>query len=239
MLEDILPYSNSPLDAINALDNHFDDFVKYSDKYGANFVKAFSTYPQYADDIIYLTGKSGNNFISAFIKNSKNAEQFLSILKNNAEFADDWILYANKNDLMSVKNIDIRDSITKRNLTELDNIDFINKVIYEDKDASRLYMENPNVPQTEAEWVNKHIFEKGSNRFEALSKGDINAYFGEGVQKGEQCNLFVDELKSIKKYVFRISVDKPTLRLEVEKKLEQLRDLYPQYDISAVYGYGG
>jgi len=224
-----------------AINKHFDDFVKYSENltYGSEFIKVFTTYPQYADDIIYYVNKSGNKFISAFSKNSQNANIFLNILRDNADYADDWILYAGKNDITSVKNVDIRDVITKRNLTELDEIDFINKVIYEDKDASRLYMENPNVPQTEAEWANKQIFEKGRKRFEALSKEDINAYFCEGVQKGEQCNLFVDELKSIKKYVFRISVDKPTLRVEVEKILEQLRDLYPQYDISAVYGYGG
>ncbi len=44
--------------------------------------------------------------------------------------------------------------------TELDEVDTINKVIYEDKTATKLYMENPNVSQTEAEWAEKQIKKK-------------------------------------------------------------------------------
>lgn len=80
MLEDILPYNNLPLDSINALDNHFDDFVKYSDKYGTNFVKVFSTYPQYADDIIKYTELRGKYFVKRVAEESQKGEGALKAL---------------------------------------------------------------------------------------------------------------------------------------------------------------
>lgn len=44
--------------------------------------------------------------------------------------------------------------------TEIDEIDFATKVIYEDKNARGLYIENPDVPQTESQWANKQILKK-------------------------------------------------------------------------------
>ena len=42
--------------------------------------------------------------------------------------------------------------------------------------------------------------------------------------------------KNIKNYVFRIDMDTPQLRSAVENCLKKLREEYPSYNFSAVYG---
>ncbi len=39
--------------------------------------------------------------------------------------------------------------------------------------------------------------------------------------------------------IFRINADTPALRTAVEDVLIRLKELYPEYDISAINGYGG
>ena len=57
--------------------------------------------------------------------------------------------------------------------SELDEVDLINKIIYEDKNASKLYMENADFPQTEMKWAETQIFKKGKNRLEALQQAEF------------------------------------------------------------------
>ncbi|WP_458475595.1 hypothetical protein [Paenibacillus sp. TH7-28] len=70
----------------------------------------------------------------------------------------------------SFKEINIHGKIN----TELDEIDLVNKIIYEDKSATKLYMDNPDFPQTEEQWAYKQIYKKGSNRIQALHQSEIN-----------------------------------------------------------------
>ena len=44
--------------------------------------------------------------------------------------------------------------------SEIDEVDLINKIIYEDKSAAGLYMDNPDFPQTEVQWVYRQIYKK-------------------------------------------------------------------------------
>ena len=113
--------------------------------------------------------------------------------------------------------------------TELDEIDLANNIIYEDKTAGKLYMNNPDCPLTEEQWAFKHIFRKGRNRILALQQDDFTLS-GKGILPD------VESLKKIRKYVFRIDADTTALRIAVEKELENLRKIFPGYDISAVYG---
>lgn len=113
----------------------------------------------------------------------------------------------------------------------IDEIDFATKVIYEDKNARGLYIENPDVPQTESQWANKQILKKGENRIKALSQNEFSVYID-----GEEYSFLSSELKDVRSYVFRINADTPELRIAVEDCLEQLRILYPDYNFSAVYG---
>ncbi|MDE6567341.1 MAG: hypothetical protein K2K70_06380 [Lachnospiraceae bacterium] len=46
----------------------------------------------------------------------------------------------------------------------------------------------------------------------------------------------IDQLKSIRKYVFVIEEDTPALRLAVENSLTKLRLEYPGYEFWAIYG---
>lgn len=115
--------------------------------------------------------------------------------------------------------------------SELDEVDLINKVIYEDKSAKKLYMENPDFPQTESQWAYKQIYQKGSNRIKALQQTDFS------VSSSVTNNLpDVEDLKGLKDYVFRIDADTPELRAAVQVELDNLKVAYPDYNFSATFG---
>ena len=115
--------------------------------------------------------------------------------------------------------------------TEIDEVDLVNQIIYENKSASKLYMENPDFFQTEQQWAYKQIYKKGCNRIEALnqSKYTLSIVGSENVPE-------IKSLKSIRKFVFRIDADTPELRQAVEQCLNMLRAKYPEYSFSAIYG---
>lgn len=161
----------------------------------------------YGDDGVRIAAKGGNNLVGALAKLDDAAlERFMEIAsKQDREFF-------------------------KIN-TEIDEIDFATKVIYEDKNARGLYIENPDVPQTETQWANKQILKKGENRIKARSQNEFSVYID-----GEEYSFLSSELKDVRSYVFRINADTPELRIAVEDCLEQLRILYPDYNFSAVYG---
>ena len=115
--------------------------------------------------------------------------------------------------------------------SELDEVDFLNKVIYEDKNAQGLYLGNPDYPQTEMQWAEKQIFGKGKNRIDALKQDTFRVRIN-----SVDYPLLVDDLRGIKTYVFRINADTPELRKAVDYWIEELDNLYPEYDFSAVYG---
>ena len=58
--------------------------------------------------------------------------------------------------------------------TEIDEVDLVNQIIYEDKSAGKLYMENADFPQTEQQWAFKQIYKKGSNRIDAINQSEYN-----------------------------------------------------------------
>lgn len=90
-------------------------------------------------------------------------------------------------------------------------------------------MDNPDVPQTEAQWAYKHIYKKGFNRIIALQQADFTLS-GNG-------SLPDDELlKSIKNYVFRIDADTLELREAVKRELDNLKEAFPDYNFSAIFG---
>ena len=107
--------------------------------------------------------------------------------------------------------------------------DLVNKIIYEDKSASLLYLDNPDFPQTEAQWAYKHIYKKGSNRIIALQQTDFTL-------SGSGSLPDVELLKGIKEYVFGIDADTPELRAAVQKELDNLKEAFPDYNFSAIFG---
>ena len=107
--------------------------------------------------------------------------------------------------------------------------DLVNKIIYEDKSASLLYLDNPDFPQTEAQWAYKLIYIKGSNRIIALQQTDFTL-------SGSGSLPDVELLKGIKEYVFGIDADTPELRAAVQKELDNLKEAFPDYNFSAIFG---
>lgn len=127
----------------------------------------------------------------------------------------------------SYKEVNIHGNIS----TELDEVDLLNRIIYEDKSAEKLYMETLDFPQTEEQWANKQIYKKTINRMEAINQMEYSVSI-----VGSDSVPEMESLKSIKKYIFRIDADTPQLRKAVEKCLEKLREKYPEYNFLVVYG---
>lgn len=115
--------------------------------------------------------------------------------------------------------------------SELDEVDLVNKIIYEDKSASKLYMEKPDFPQTEAQWAYKQVYKKGTNRIQALQQTDmtLSSKVTDNIPEASA-------LKDIKDYVFRIDADTPELRAAVQMELDNLKVDFPDYNFSATYG---
>ena len=90
-------------------------------------------------------------------------------------------------------------------------------------------MDNPDFPQTEAQWAYKQIYRKGSNRIIALQQAEFTL-------SGSGSIPSVDSLKAIRNYVFRIDADTPELRAAVQAELENLKLEFPNYNFSAVFG---
>ena len=193
----------------------------------------------YGDDGVKVAVKGGNNLVGALAKlddaalerfmgiASKQDREFFKLFENCDRFTDDLISLVNKKGGINFNEVEIHGIIN----TEIDEIDFATKVIYEDKNARGLYIENPDVPQTETQWANKQILKKGENRIKALSQNEFSVYID-----GEEYSFLSSELKDVRSYVFRINADTPELRIDVDDCLEQLRILYPDYNFSAVYG---
>lgn len=119
----------------------------------------------YGDDGVKVAVKGGNNFVGALAKlddaalerfmgiASKQDREFFKLFENCDRFTDDLISLVNKKGGINFNEIEIHGIIN----TEIDEIDFATKVIYEDKNARGLYIKNPDVPQTETQWANKQI----------------------------------------------------------------------------------
>lgn len=110
-----------------------DDFCNLVWKYGDNATKLLIA----GDDVITTISKLDSKTISRLFDISS---------ENNI---NDWANLIIKNNGLTCKEVNII-GVTQHNLnTELDEVDFVNNIIYEDKNASGLYMDNPAVPQTE------------------------------------------------------------------------------------------
>ncbi|WP_341278990.1 polymorphic toxin-type HINT domain-containing protein [Paenibacillus sp. FSL H8-0537] len=117
-------------------------------------------------------------------------------------------------------------------LTELDEIDLNSKTIFEDKNASGLYMSNPTVPQTEQQWAKKQIYNKTVNRIDTIQ----NASSTRPTTNGSKSVPSVSDIQSINNYVFRINADTPALRKAVQNEIDQLKIKYPSYNFTAQFG---
>ena len=63
----------------------------------------------------------------------------------------------NENNATNIVNNPKEINIHEKINSEIDEIDLVNRIIFEDKNASKLYMANPDFPQTELQWAEKQI----------------------------------------------------------------------------------
>ncbi len=185
---------------------------------------------KYGDDTAKLL-VAGDDVVSAVSKLDADSSERLSEIVSKNGHLEDWANLIVKNDGLNCKEANIIGTVN----TELDEVDFVIQIIYEDKNASGLYVDNPAVPQTEAEWAEKQIWGKGGNRIEALLQEDYRVVIKEN-DVSVDYSYTISELKSIRDYVFRINADTPELREAVEACLEQLRGKYSTFKFSAEYG---
>lgn len=90
-------------------------------------------------------------------------------------------------------------------------------------------MDNPDFPQTEADWAYKQIYKKGSNRINALQQESFTLSGADSLPNTQL-------IKGIKNYVFRIDADTPGLRAAVQAELDNLKTTFPDYNFSATFG---
>lgn len=86
-------------------------------------------------------------------------------------------------------------------------------------------MDNPDVPQTEQQWARNQILKKGANRIKAISQHEFTLSIKDSNDLPD-----IDQLKSIRKYVFVIDADTYALRQAVEHSQNMLRWKYPKYE---------
>ena len=115
--------------------------------------------------------------------------------------------------------------------SELDEVDLIEGIIYEDKNASKLYIQNPDFPQTEQQWANKQIFNKTVNRINSLQQSEFTLS-----STVSTVLPTTDSLRGIRTFVFRIDADTPELRSAVSEAIYRLSKMYPDYIFKAVFG---
>lgn len=104
-------------------------------------------------------------------------------------------------------------------------------IIYEDKDVRKLCGNDLDFPQTELQWAEKQILRKGENRILALQQDNFTISSKESPELPP-----IDKLKQIRTFIFRINADTENLRSAVQIQVDKLSKLFPDYNISAIYG---
>ena len=187
------------------------------------------------DDILGVIGKRGSDqriLAELVLRNEDEFSSKLVKITSKSKYVDEWIEFVISNDGLKCKETNIIGKIN----TELDEVDFVKSIIYEDKNAKGLYMDNPDVPQTEEQWAQKQILKKGSNRIDAINQEEFRITTLDKNSETIELNFMFSEIKEINNYVFRINADTPELRSAVETCLKELREKYPKYNFSAIYG---
>lgn len=121
-------------------------------------------------------------------------------------------------------------------LGEFDEIDLENRVFYEDKTAKGLDRINPRTgqpAQTPQEFTDKQILGKTRTRIHNLME---NAASTRPTANGSPEVPKLEEIKSIRDFVFRLDGDTPELRAAAENSLNRLRSEFPDYTFNILFG---
>jgi hypothetical protein len=111
--------------------------------------------------------------------------------------------------------------------------------LYEDKNASRLYVIPPGQTrpqQTEAEWAVRQIYEPTVRRISGIPTRATST--DRGRQSGSTRSVpDLSDVQASRRYVFRIELDNPALRSAVQAQLARLRAQFPDWTFDAIFGY--
>ena len=159
--------------------------------------------------------------------------RLINVLKVIDKFVD--IVPDNKSiSYVSYTGVEITDPYGKP-LGEFDEIDFTNKIFYEDKSARELNTLNPvtNMPfQTADQWATKQIYDKTSVRIQNLQKAVATRATVNGTKDVPK----LSDINNIKKFVFRIEADTPEIKSAVNDAMSKLSRQYEGYTFEATYG---
>ncbi|MEK5003246.1 peptidoglycan-binding domain-containing protein [Paenibacillus sp. FSL P4-0127] len=133
-----------------------------------------------------------------------------------------------------IKEVEIVDH-TGKPIGEIDEIDLKNGIFYEDKAAKGLNVINPKTglpAQTPQQFTDKQILDKTRKRINNIVKATATR----ATKNGTSNIPSLDQIKGIRKFIFRLDGDTPELRQAVENSLEQLRKEFPDYTFDALFG---
>ncbi|WP_230202486.1 hypothetical protein [Paenibacillus ihumii] len=133
-----------------------------------------------------------------------------------------------------IKEVEIVDH-TGKPIGELDEIDLKNGIFYEDKAAKGLDIINPKTglpAQTPQQFTDKQILDKTRKRINNIAEATATRATKNGIPDVPS----LDQIKGIRKFVFRLDGDTPELRQAVENSLEQLRKEFPDYTFEVWFG---
>ncbi|WP_235548743.1 PrsW family intramembrane metalloprotease [Paenibacillus sp. Soil522] len=121
-------------------------------------------------------------------------------------------------------------------LGEFDEIDLEKGIFYEDKTAKGLDRINPRTgqpSQTPQQFADKQILGKTRTRIENMMEKAVST---RPTPNGSPDVPDLQEIKSIRDFVFRLDGDTPALRSAVENSLNQLRAEFPEYTFNVLFG---
>jgi hypothetical protein len=121
-------------------------------------------------------------------------------------------------------------------LGEFDEIDLEKRIFYEDKTAKGLDRVNPRTglpTQTPQEFTDNQIFGKTRTRIQNMMEKAVST---RPTPNGSPDVPDLQEIKSIRDFVFRLDGDTPELRSAAENSLNQLRAEFPDYTFNILFG---
>ncbi|MBC1357842.1 T7SS effector LXG polymorphic toxin [Listeria booriae] len=120
-------------------------------------------------------------------------------------------------------------------LGEFDEIDLAKGVFYEDKTAKGLDVVNPRTglpTQTPQQFADKQIYQKTLNRIKNLDIAEATR----ATVNGSRTIPSLEEIKDIKKFVFRLDGNSMELQNAVKQSIIKLQTEFPSYTFEVIFG---
>ncbi|WP_368265036.1 hypothetical protein, partial [Enterococcus innesii] len=120
-------------------------------------------------------------------------------------------------------------------LGEFDEIDLNKGIFYEDKTAKGLDVVNPRTglpTQTPQQFADKQIYQKTVNRIKNLDIAEATR----PTVNGSQSIPSLEEIKGVRKFVFRLDGNSAELQSAVNQSIAKLQSEFPDYTFEVIFG---